>query len=66
MDIMKYVVSVDRLKPAFHEDSSTQQSLSPLPEIAQTTDPSPASRPITDTGYGRRVHWPKYLSSILV
>ena len=60
------VVSIDRLKPAFHEDSSNQWSLTPLPEITHTADPSPASRPVTVTRYGHRVHWSKHLSSILV
>ena len=59
-------VSIDRLKPAFHEDSSNKWSLTPLPEITHTADPSPAFRPVTVTRYGRRVHWPKHLSSILV
>ena len=59
------VVSIDRLKPAFHEDSSTQQSLIPLPEATEK-EPSPASQPVRVTHYGRRVHWPKHLSSILI
>ena len=68
IDINGYneVILIDRLKPAFHGDSSNEWLLTPLPDITQTADPSLASRLVTVTRYGRRVHWPKHLSSILV
>ena len=38
------VVSIDRLKPAFHEDLSTQQSLIPLPEATEKSHLPPLNQ----------------------
>jgi len=59
------VISIDRLKPAFHDVPSTEQAAPPLPQSQQQSEP-PSSTPIRVTRYGHRAHWPKRLASTFI
>ena len=56
------VISIDRLKPAFHDIPPSDESILPLPE-ATTQQDSTFTKPARVTRSGRQVHWPKCFSS---
>ena len=60
------VISIDRLKPAFHEDLSTKPEVHPLSVAHPQQSPLQPSHPARVTRYGRKVWWPKHLSSITI
>ena len=60
------VISIDRLKPAFHEVLPTEPEIHPLPVTHPQQSPLQPSHPDRVTRYGRKVHWPKRLSSMTI
>ena len=59
------VISIDRLKPAFLDIPPAEQCAPPPSAKQHSASPLP-SAPVTVTRYGRKVHWPRRLSSIIL
>ena len=57
------VVSIDCLKPVFHEAPPTDQATYPIPDVTKKEDLPLNTKPHSVTHSGRQVHWPKHLSS---
>ena len=64
------VVSIDRLKPVFHEtpptDQATDQTTYPIPDVTTKEDLPLSTKPHSVTRSGRQVHWSKHLSSTFI
>jgi len=58
------VVSIDRLKPAFQELTTTSEDSSSVDSTSPQLTVSPSKSTVTVTWSGRRVRWPKHLTSI--
>jgi len=58
------VVSIDRLKPAFQELTTTSEDSSSVDSTSPQLTVSPSKSTVTVTRSGTRVRWPKRLTSI--
>ena len=64
------VVSIDHLKPVFHEapptDQATDQATYPIPDVTTKEDLPLPTKPHSVTHCGHQAHWSKHLSSTFI